>query len=385
MSNPLRIEGYHYRSKQPIAIKIDNGTIVEIDLLKDNEADLCWIAPGLVDLQINGFMGHDFNRLPFTAGLIRKVTTELWKEGVTSYFPAIITNSSEKIKQAVMEISNTRRHDIDVEQCVTGIHLEGPFISAEDGPRGAHDKAYIIPPDWELFLQWQEAANGLIRIITLSPEWENAPEFISRCVASGVMVSIGHTKANTEQIRRAVDAGARMSTHLGNGTHPILARHPNYIWDQLAEDRLFICLIADGFHLPESFLKVAMRVKGDNVLLVSDSVALSGMPPGEYDEPIGSRVVKTIEGKLHLAGNSHLLAGSAQALLWNIEHLVRSGLCTMEDAWEMASIRPASFIGLPAEAGITVGSPADLVVFRKEADRFRIVQTYKNGVGRLAT
>ncbi len=172
-----------------------------------------------------------------------------------------------------------------------------------------------------------------------------------------------------------------MSTHLGNGAHLMLPRHPNYLWEQLADDRLWCCLIADGFHLPEQFLKVALRVKGHKALLVSDAVALAGMEPGGYETPVGGRVVLTPEGKLHLAGNPLMLAGSASMLTAGVAHLTNGGLAEWPEAWNMASVRPAALMGLPSAFGLTPGAPADLVLLRRSLDgRAEIEQTFKSGV-----
>lgn len=379
--NGCTIEGIHYYTGEPVTLLINNGLIEDIQSLPSQEKQtLPWVAPGLVDLQINGYNGMDFNTLPIDEGMVQRITRELWQEGVTSYYPTIITNDDESIEGAMAAISNECNQESIVEQSIAGIHLEGPFISSEDGPRGAHGRKYVKAPDWALFQRWQDAAGGRIKIVTLSPEWPGSAEFITRCVDSGVTVSIGHTDASPEQIREAVSFGARMSTHLGNGAHLMLPRHPNYIWEQLAQDELWPCIIADGFHLPEAFLKVVMKVKGSHTMLVSDAASLSGMPAGEYDLHIGGKVVLTQEGKLHLAENPKILAGSAQMLLWGIEHLVGSKLCSMVEAWEMASIRPAAFMDLPAKEGLAAGAPADVLVYRKDGDAINILKTYKGGM-----
>ena len=170
-----------------------------------------------------------------------------------------------------------------------------------------------------------------------------------------------------------------MSTHLGNGAHLKLPRHPNYLWEQLADDSLHACLIADGFHLPDSFLKVALRAKGERVMLVSDAVSLSGMAPGVYDMHIGGRVRLTEEGRLCMADQPELLAGSAQMLPWGISKLAGSGLADLPTAWEMASLRPARLLGAPVESGLSAGAPADLVLFDYHGGRVTIRQTIKQG------
>lgn len=417
------LEGIHYRSGRPVAIAMAGGRIAEISELAasdrggdDRPADtrlsgragggagtgsganlkgyresdgaemaaaatgLPILAPGLVDLQLNGCGGLDFNTLPIPDELTGQVAAALWEHGVTTYYPTVITNSAEGIERAVAAIAAACRRDSLTAACVGGIHLEGPFISPLDGARGAHARQYVAAPDWESFCRWQEAAEGRIRIVTLSPEWPEAPAFISRCAESGVVVSIGHTSATGEQIREAAAAGATMSTHLGNGAHPLLPRHPNYIWEQLADDRLWAGIIADGFHLPASVLQVFLRAKAGKALLVSDAVYLSGLPAGEYMTHIGGKVTLTPEGRLHLSENPQLLAGSAQLLPWGVDHLVRQGLAERADAWELASVRPSAAMGLNSREGLAPGAPADIAAFRVGEDgRIRVEAVYKAG------
>ncbi|TJY44132.1 N-acetylglucosamine-6-phosphate deacetylase [Cohnella pontilimi] len=377
------ITGIHYETGDFIQLHIQDGRIARIESRPlqpdDDKVGLGIVAPGLFDFQINGYMGMDLNDPPLSTESVVRLTRALWKEGVTRYLPTVITQSREVIENSVRVIAEACLSDEMVSRCAAGIHLEGPFISPEDGPRGAHNKAYVTAPDWGLFQRWQEAARGKIRLITLSPEWPEAADFISSCVRSGVQVSIGHTNATTAQLREAVDAGARMSTHLGNGSHPMLPRHPNYIWDQLAEDELWAGFIADGFHLPDSVLKVILKVKGARAILVSDAVALSGMEPGEYETPIGGKVVFTPEGRLHVAEHPKLLAGSAQMLPWGINHLVNAGLCSLSEAWNLASITPARFLGVADPTGLTEGANADVVIMKQDSDNLCIKETYKDG------
>ncbi|MFD1675534.1 N-acetylglucosamine-6-phosphate deacetylase [Alicyclobacillus fodiniaquatilis] len=375
-----RIEGIHFQTGEPVAVEMDNGVISSVTpIAKWDQSVLPMIAPGLVDLQINGYGGMDFNAIPFVDHDVVRITQALWKEGVTSYFPTVITQSDARIEAAVRTIARVCERHPDVADCIAGIHVEGPFISPQQGARGAHDPQYIKAPDWTLFERWQAAAGGRIKIITLSPEWPEATDFIAKCVRAGVTVSIGHTAATPEQIRLAVQAGARLSTHLGNGAHVMLPRHPNYIWEQLACDELWACVIADGFHLPASVLKVVTRVKGNRAMLVSDAVALAGMPPGAYDSPVGGKVVLSPAGKLSLADTPEILAGSAQMLPAGIQNLVFHNLASLSEAWAMASMRPSSFMQLETEGGLAVNGPADLVLFFADGGHIQILQTYKRG------
>ncbi len=373
--------GRHYRTGLPIEVRVREGRIAAVtELAVTSSAEhLPWLAPGLVDLQVNGGWGLDLNAAPLCPDTVLKLTMLLSSQGVTSYCPTLITNSLDQLAESASAIAEAVRLKPEVTASVAGIHLEGPFLSPEDGPRGAHPRQHIVPPDWDALCRWQEAAEGLIRIVTLSPEWPNAASFIARCRESGILVSIGHTAAAPEQIREAVQAGAIMSTHLGNGAHLTLPRHPNYLWEQLAADELYGCMIADGHHLPSSVLRVILRMKGKRAILVSDAVSLSGMPPGSYRPHIGGEVVLTADGQLHLADQPQLLAGSAMMLPEQVGYLVRTGLTGLADAWDCASAHPAELLGLQQAAGLETGAPADLVSFNMNGGKLSMLQSWKNG------
>lgn len=378
--SPYLLQGRHYATGEPIAVEIRQDRIANVTPAgkRETEAQM-WIGPGLVDLQINGYRGADFNTPPYDADMIIRTSRALTGEGITSYYPTIATNSPEAIEEAVRAIARACGNDELTNRLIAGIHLEGPFISAQDGVRGVHNPAYVRAPDWSLFERWQQASGKRIAIVTLSPEWPGSAGFIAGCTAGGVKVAIGHTSASAEQIREAVEAGACLSTHLGNGAHLTLPRHPNYIWEQLAQEGLAASVIADGEHLPASVLKIIMKIKGERLFIVSDASFLSGMPPGEYATDLGGRVVLTPEGRLHLASDSRLLAGSAKMQPQAITHMYGSGITSFKEAWEMCSIRPASFMKLPAARGLEAQAVADLTLFAREGNAIKVIETYKQG------
>lgn len=375
METPLR--GTHFESGKGIEIHIENGAISKIEDIALDES-FHRLAPGLVDLQVNGYKGIDFNSGKLTKEEVAKVVQCLWEVGVTTFYPTLITNSDDTISRTIKVIVAACEEDKLVNDSIGGIHLEGPFLSSEEGPRGAHPLEHIKEPDWKLFKTWQKYAKGRIKLITLAPEREGANDFIEKCAASGVLVSIGHTAATPEQIKGAVKAGARMSTHLGNAAHLNLPRHPNYIWEQLASDDLWISLIADGFHLPESVLKVFMKVKPRMGVLVSDCTQFAGLPPGTYTSHIGGAIELNGEGRLFMKKNPELLAGSAQSLVHCIDHLVNSDLVSLPKAWHMASKKPLELINVQGY-GLSENSKADLVVFERKSNKIEIVQTIKSG------
>ncbi|CAA9557832.1 MAG: N-acetylglucosamine-6-phosphate deacetylase [uncultured Thermomicrobiales bacterium] len=374
------LSGRDVATGHPVVVHVEGDRIARVDpSTVEDPKSLPWIGPGLVDLQVNGFAGIDLNDGAVSGDAVDRLARALLPLGVTTFLPTIITAAAAEIERTVRGIATALSRDPGLSKVAVGIHLEGPFISPEDGPRGAHPANHVIPPDWSLFDRWQRASGDRISIVTLSPEWPGATDFIARCCASGVIAAIGHTAASPEQIRAAVAAGARLSTHLGNGAHALLPRHPNYLWEQLAADDLWASVIADGFHLPDAVLKTVLRVKGDRAVLVSDAVALAGMPPGEYVSPVGSRVVLTDAGRLLLAADPRLLAGSARPLVAGVAHLVASGLLGLGHGWGMASTRPALLLGHPAAAGLSPGAPADLVLFRWDGHEIDINRVVKSG------
>ncbi|GAB2553846.1 N-acetylglucosamine-6-phosphate deacetylase [Gracilibacillus alcaliphilus] len=371
-----KLTGYNYQTNQLEMIVWEEGVITDIQPVTKPADPEVMIAPGLIDIQVNGYRGIDFNHEALHEQEWQTVIKEMAEHGVTTFYPTVITNSFEKLA-AIFQDSAKSLAALDI-STIGGFHLEGPYISAEDGPRGAHHKTHIRPPDWQEFSTLQQKAGGRIKLVTLSPEWEEAPRFIEQAKQSGLVAAIGHTAATSEEIDKAVKAGASLSTHLGNGAHVLLPRHPNYLWDQLAEDSLTASVIADGHHLPKPVLKVVHRVKGEQMILVSDSVALAGLAPGAYTSPVGGEVILTESGRLHLKDNTKLLAGSAMNLLQGIQYLTKTGITHFADAWNKASLFPAKLLKLPQQKGISIGAPADLVVYDRSSGQ--VMETYKQGI-----
>lgn len=312
----------------------------------DPNTDAPWISPGWIDLQVNGYEGLDFAAMH--ASDVAEVTARLAADGVTRYLPTITTNPHDVTRDALARIAEAIRTSPRQTHAIIGIHLEGPYISREDGPRGAHPLACCREYDWNEFCVWQEAAEGRIRLITLSPEYPSAPEFIRKATESGVVVAIGHTSASSDQIAAAVDAGAKLSTHLGNGCHAILPRHPNYLWDQLADDRLMASFIADGFHLPPATLKAMIQAKGmERSILVSDVTSLAGVPPGRYSTGLGDVEVLQ-DGRLVVAGQRTLLAGASLPLEVGVANAMNFAGLSLAEAVSLVTRNPARLLGLPA-------------------------------------
>lgn len=341
-------------------------------------SDIPYAGPGLVDIQVNGVNGVDFNDVSLSEEGLLSATGYLLSRGVTTFFPTVITNSPENIRIILSVIDSACNKHPVLEQTIGGVHLEGPFLSDVKGYRGAHNKRYVLAPDWEVFYSFQKASGNRIRVVTLAPELDGAVDFIKKCTKDGLVVGIAHSNADTAQVNAAVEAGATLSTHIGNSVPVMLPRHPNIIWDQLAEERLYASIIADGFHVPGAFIKTVLKVKGERVILISDSTNFSGLSPGVYESHIGREVVLEEGGRLSMKGKEGLLAGSSRILPENIRYLLDNKLTDLSTAWRMGSEAPSKLLGLSSGATVN-GGYADMVIFRISNGKIIVAEVFKKG------
>lgn len=359
-----------YDDRSPVRIKTAAGRIDRIEPAEPAQAAsrrLPLVAPGLVDIQINGYGGQEFSSAELTADKVAAIVRQHYAFGVTRVCPTLTTQSDAVFRHALAAIASACDTDEDCRASVLGVHLEGPYLSPEDGPRGAHPREHCRNPSWEEFQRWQETSGGRVKLMTLAPELPGAAEFVARATQSGVAIAIGHTAASGEQIRAAVDAGARLSTHLGNGAHRQLRRHPNYIWHQLAEDRLAASLIVDGHHLPPEVVKTIVRAKSpERCLLISDVSGLAGLPVGRHQSS-GCELEILPDGRLVIAGQDQLLAGASLPIGVGVVNVMRFAGVDLAAAIAMASATPARLLG--AEVGaLEARSRADLVLFDAPAE-----------------
>jgi N-acetylglucosamine-6-phosphate deacetylase len=345
-----------------------------------------FLAPGFIDVQVNGFAGVDYNDPEISIDQIAASMRTMFSTGVTRCFPTIITGARERIEAALRKLTKAKqtleREGRPEAAAIEGFHIEGPHISPEEGPRGAHPKEFVRPPDFSEFEQWQRAAEGLIRLVTVSPEWPEAPDYIRAVTRTGVVVSVGHTKATAEQIHAAVEAGATMSTHLGNGAHSVLPKTANYIWDQLADSRLSPSFIADGIHIPGPFLRAALRAKGvEHSVLVTDAVMPAMCQPGYYQ--LGSVAVELQEGNRVVLRGGDRLAGSALRMDHAIGNAVQMAGVSLREALAMATVNPARICRIAGrQRGLRPGEKADIVRFEwsDSSSSLSIVETIVSGI-----
>jgi N-acetylglucosamine-6-phosphate deacetylase len=343
----------------------------------------CLIAPAFFDVQVNGFAGVDFNSPGLSSDSIWRVIRKLREKGVVLFCPTVITHSFEHLTACLGALDRVCQEP-SVASCIPAIHLEGPWISREDGPRGAHPLEHARDANWEEFLRLQDSAGGRIGMVTLAPEVPGVLRVIEKLVAARIVVAIGHTAASPETIRAAVQAGARMCTHLGNGSHLQLPRHQNYVWEQLAADDLWASFIVDGHHLPPSVVKCMVRAKGaQRSILTSDAISAAGMPPGRYRLGAVDIVVQPNYRAERADGTgTGILAGSAIDLLRGVENVIRFAGVSLSEATTMASANPARLMGLSNRIGtVEPGSDANLIVleWKPDSGSLHLQQTIMEG------
>jgi N-acetylglucosamine-6-phosphate deacetylase len=294
--------------------------------------------PGLFDLQVNGFAGIDFNSQDLTSDRVVEALERMCATGVTRCLPTLITSSFEQFAGSARVLARIPL------AAIAGIHMEGPYVSPEDGPRGAHPREYVRAASIDDFKRRQDAALGRIVLVTLAAEIAGAVGLIEHLVASGVRAAIGHTAATSGQIGDAIASGATLATHLGNGCAQMLPRHPNVIWDMLAADALFVSLIADGHHLPPATVKAMVRAKNPGrTLLVTDAMAAAGCKSGPYSMG-GVKCELGDDGRVSLPGTPYL-AGSSLTLDRAIANTVRFTGLPVDAVIPMASTIPAGYLG----------------------------------------
>jgi len=375
----MRLIGVEAITRRAIALDFERRIQLVDELIRD-PGDAQLLAPGWIDLQVNGYAGCDYNSPEESDEKIERSIRAQLATGVTRFYPTVITGPPDRMRASLRNLAEAKQR-IPLGRAMEGFHVEGPHISAADGPRGAHPREWVRGPDIDEYRGWQEAARGEVRLVTLAPEWPGATRYIEKLVAEGVVVSIGHTRATTDEISEAVRAGATLSTHIGNSADFVLDRRRNCLWDQLSEDRLAASFIVDGLHLSPAFLKTAVRAKGsERSVLVTDAVAVAGCEPGRYRVGVVD-VDLHPGGRVTLAGDTRL-AGSALRMDRAIENVIRTTGVSLPEALAMATCNPAR-IGRIAgrQRGLAPGDRADIVEFCYDPDRHsvEILRTYLDG------
>jgi N-acetylglucosamine-6-phosphate deacetylase len=301
---------------------------------------------GFVDLQVNGYQGVSFSSESLTAAEIARVSRELAQAGTAAFCSTVVTSSWATYEHVLPLLAAAIKNGGDGARML-GVHMEGPFISPLPGAVGVHPKEHVRAPDIAELDRLFELSQGTLKVLTVAPEVPGMPAFIRHAVELGVTVSVGHTMAGADDVQRAVEAGATLCTHLGNGCPNEIHRHDNSIWAQLGSS-LKVMMISDGEHLPPAVIRAFMRARpADELIVTSDAAPVAGFPPGEY-ECFGSHVRITESGRVENL-DAPTLAGSSARMLNCLNHLADLGYRDEDLLWKLGVINPLAAIGLSSE------------------------------------
>jgi len=340
------------------------------------------VAPGFIDLHIHGAGGHDV--MEATPRSLDRITSTVAQHGTTSIVATTVTapvdETCRSLEGIARYIRSRERNDAKPEEYsgrlaaeIVGIHLEGPFIS--HARRGVHPREMIAQPSLDTLEKFLQAADGLVKILTIAPELPGAMDLIAAAVAAKIVVALGHTDADYDQARAAIHAGARHAVHMYNAMRPFTHRDPGVIGAILTDPEVTAEIIADGVHVAGPAIQVLIGAKGfDTVLLVSDGIAATGMRDGDYrlgnfEVTVKDGVARNTEGKL---------AGSTLTLDRAVRNVVALGV-SLTDALRMATVLPARRLGMAGKKGIiAVGADADLVALTPD---LRVAGVMTRGAG----
>jgi N-acetylglucosamine-6-phosphate deacetylase len=337
------------------------------------------MAPGYVDLHIHGSAGYDV--MDDTAEALPAIEQLLARHGVTSYFPTTVTAPMDTTLRAIARLADAiekreqdhkrQNEDGKCRALPLGIHLEGPFIS--HARRGVHPPENLLAPTLNLFEQFWQAARGRIRMMTIAPELENAPEVVAEAARRGVCVSLGHSDADFAAAERGIAAGARHATHTFNAMRPLDHRSPGILGAVLTDRRMSADIIADGVHLDPAIVKLFAKAKGpEQTVLITDAISATGMPDGRYR--LGSFEVDVRDGKCMANGT---LAGSVLTMDRAVRNLARFAEWDLPQAVAAASRNPARVARIANKGCLTAGADADFVILSSEGE---VSRTFVGGV-----
>ena len=356
LSKEAGICAWHYATRAPVRLRWQRGKITSLEAAKHEPPRSLWLAPPLVDLQINGFGGIDFQQGDLSVADLLTATRKLRAGGCLRFLLTLITNDWPKIMARLRHLRGLREQSPELQGAIAGWHIEGPFLSAESGYCGAHDPALMRDPTPKQVHELRDVTGDDPLLITIAPERRNAIAVISLAASLGIRVSLGHTNAPRETLVQAVEAGASSFTHLGNACPQALDRHDNILWRVFETPRLKVSLIPDAMHVSPALFRLIHRViHADSIYYVSDAMAAAGSPPGRYK--LGPLEVEVGEDKLVRYPGRSNFAGSALEPFDGVFRAAQMLPCDWQEAWSRFSDIPARLIGLPA--GLEVGGNAD--------------------------
>lgn len=352
----------HYLSQRPLRVTCQNGRIASIEQLAEATPTDHWIAPGLLDLQINGYAGVDFQAEVVSLDALLTAARGLRRAGCTRFLATLVTDAWERMLDKLGRLRALRNRSPELTAAIAGWHIEGPFLSEQPGYCGAHDPGCMCDPLPERIRQLRAAAGDDLLLLTLAPERRGAIEAIALAVSLGIRISLGHTNASAERISEAIEAGASGFTHLGNGCPQTLDRHDNILWRILESGGLTVSMIPDGRHVSPPLFRLAHRLLPSRALVyITDAMAAAGAPPGRY--ALGKMQLEVGDDQVVRMPGQPYYAGSALRPLDGVWRAAAMTRTPWPRAWWRFSQRPAQWLGLPT--GLALGQRADFCLLKQ--------------------
>src|SRR6266542_3232590 len=354
-----------YVTGESIRVQWRNGQICAVLGPNQPTARDWWIAPALVDLQINGYGGIDFQQDQTTLGDLVLASRRLRAAGCARYLLTLVTDAWPRLVTRLRHLRYLRERSEELRHVIAGWHIEGPFLSAEPGYCGAHDPAFMLDPAPEHIRELREIVGEDRVLLTIAPERSGAIAAIQQAVALGLKVSLGHTNAPAALLTQAVQQGAIGFTHLGNGCPRELDRHDNVLWRLFETGGLKVSLIPDTIHVSPALFRLIHRELGpEAIYYTTDAMAAAGMKPGRYklgrlELEVGPDQIVRLPGRPNFAGSAFR----------PIDGIFRAASmlgCSWRGVWPRFSVAPATLMGLPC--GLSAGMPADFCLLRVASD-----------------
>ncbi len=372
---PMTILARHYRDKRWVEISVSGNTATAKDAEVEGEGNW-WIAPGLVDLQVNGYAGVDFQAPDVSVTSLKRAVRALHRDGCTRFLLTLITDHWEKLLAKLQRLHGLVHGDPELEEAIAGWHIEGPFLSPEEGYKGAHNADAMIDPVTEDLEILKESLGDDDILITLAPERNDAEHFIAYASELGIRTSVGHSNPTAEQLRVAVESGLSGITHLGNACPRELDRHDNILWRLLDEPGLYTGVICDGIHVrPPAFRLFHRAIPQDRIYYTTDAMSAAGAAPGQYR--LADMELEVGEGQVVRLPGTNYLAGSA---LRPWQGIVRAAAMLdrpWQQVWDHFSTVPCEFMGIqPGEEWMELG---DFCLMRWDGNQQVEWKTYLRG------
>ncbi len=350
----------HFATHEPVRLQWQDGAILRLEPASASPPPNLWLAPSLVDLQINGFAGVDFQQDNLTVEDLLAALQGLQRAGCATFLLTLITDAWPRLMARLKHLRQLRSQSPALRNAIAGWHIEGPFLSDQHGFCGIHDPSCMCDPTAEHIAELREVTGADPVLLTLAPERPSAPQAIALAVSRGIKVSLGHTNASPEHLRQAIQAGATAFTHLGNGCPQQLDRHDNILWRVLDLEGLTISLIPDGMHVSPALFRLIHRLRSGSLYYTTDAMAAAGAPPGRYR--IGKLEVEVGADQVSRKPGSPFFAGSALQPIQGVFRAARMLNRSWREVWPRFSETPAAFMGM--RHSLEPGAPANFALLQ---------------------